>query len=150
MGSLLYCIDCLLFLVIPRFPKTCSQNIATSNLFQAVPLSLSLLSPMVVILITRLAVILKFPYMCCYGVLITKQFNWQAGEAQCFDCHLYISHFFIRTLWLTYSQLSYKTRVTCCEITNWVTVNVTQDFYGILPLWAGKVTLYFKILRNLL
>ena len=28
-------IDPLLFLVIPRSPKTCSQNIATSNLFQA-------------------------------------------------------------------------------------------------------------------
>ena len=33
-----------------------------------------------------LAVILKFAYLCCYGVSITKEFNWQAGEAQCFDC----------------------------------------------------------------
>ena len=41
---------------------------------------------MVVILSTRLAVILKFPYLCCYGVSITKEFNWQAGEVQCFDC----------------------------------------------------------------
>ena len=76
----------LLFLVIPRSLKTRSQNIATLNLFQAIALSLSLLSPVVVILITRLAVILKFLYLCCYGVSITKKFNWQAGEAQCFDC----------------------------------------------------------------
>ena len=46
-----------------------------------IPLSLSLLSPVVVILSTRLAAILKFPYLCCYAVLITKQFNWQPGEA---------------------------------------------------------------------
>ena len=40
----------------------------------------------VVILSTMLAVILKFAYLCCYGVSITKEFNWQAGEVQCFDC----------------------------------------------------------------
>ena len=47
------------FLVILRSPKTCSQNIAFSNLFQAVPLSLLLLKHMIFILISRLAVILK-------------------------------------------------------------------------------------------
>ena len=47
---------------------------------------LSLFSSVVVILNTRLAVILKFLYLCCYSVLITKQFNWLAGEAQYFDC----------------------------------------------------------------
>ena len=36
---------------------------------------LSLFSSVVVILNTRLAVILKFLYLCCYSVLITKQFN---------------------------------------------------------------------------
>ena len=51
-----------------------------------IPLSLSLLSAVVVILSTRLAVILKFPYLCRYGVSITKEFNWQAGEVQYFDC----------------------------------------------------------------
>ena len=40
---------------------------------------------MAVILSTRLAVILKFQYLFCYGVSITKEFNWQADEAQCFD-----------------------------------------------------------------
>ena len=28
----------------------------------------------------------KIPVLCCYGVSITKEFNWQAGEAQCSDC----------------------------------------------------------------
>ena len=53
-----YCvIDPLLFLVIPRSPKTRSQNIATFKPFPSqIPLSLSLLSPVVVILSTRLAV----------------------------------------------------------------------------------------------
>ena len=41
---------------------------------------LSLLSLVVVILSTRLAVILKFSYLYCYPVLITKQFDWQACE----------------------------------------------------------------------
>ena len=27
-----------------------------------------------------------FPYLCRYGVSITKEFTWQAGKAQCFDC----------------------------------------------------------------
>ena len=34
----------------------------------------------------RLAVILKFLYLCRYSVLIIKEFKWQAGEAQFFDC----------------------------------------------------------------
>ena len=57
-----------LFLLIPRSPKTCSQNITflLSNLFQAILFSLSLLSA-VAFLSMRLAVILKFRYLCCYG-----------------------------------------------------------------------------------
>ena len=64
-----------------------SQNKPLSNLFQAKFHFhyISRISPVVVILNTKLNVILKFPYLCCYVVLITKEFNWQAGEAQCFD-----------------------------------------------------------------
>ena len=40
-----------------------------------IPLSLSLLSPVIVNLSTRLAVILKFPYLCRYSVSIQKEFN---------------------------------------------------------------------------
>ena len=35
-----------------------------------------------VVLSTRLAVILKFPYLSCYDFSITNQFYWQVGEAQ--------------------------------------------------------------------
>ena len=56
--------------------KTCNQNIATFNYFQAkFHFHFSLLLPVVVILSTRLAVILKFPYLCHYGLSITKEFN---------------------------------------------------------------------------
>ena len=70
-------IDRLLFLVISRSPpdlqKLAVKTLPLSNLFKLIPLSLLL--PVVVILITRLAVALKFLYLFCYGVVITKQFN---------------------------------------------------------------------------
>ena len=73
-----------------RSPKIHSQNIAT---FKPFPSYSNFTFTFVTCschssnLSTRLAVILNFLYMCCYGVLITKQFNWQASEAQCFDCN---------------------------------------------------------------
>ena len=76
-----------LFLVIPRSPKTCKtkhQNIAFSNLFQDILLSLSLLSPVIFIPTTALAVILKFQYLCCYGVLIKSSIE-KAGEVEYYD-----------------------------------------------------------------
>ena len=84
-------IDRLLFLVIPRSPKTYSKKLSLSNLSQIqarFSLSLShLYHPWLSLLSQgRLAVILKFLYLCRYSVLIIKEFKWQAGEAQFFDC----------------------------------------------------------------
>ena len=73
-----YFIDSLLFLVIPRSPKSGSQNIAFLNFFKSYFTF--------AFVITKLAVILKLLYRCCYGVFIIKQFNWQTSKAQCFDC----------------------------------------------------------------
>ena len=59
----------LVIFVISRSLKFACQNIGFSNLIQAITFTF----------FTRLPVILKFPYLICYGVLITKQFSWQAG-----------------------------------------------------------------------
>ena len=75
---LLQYIDSLLFLVVPRSPKTCSQNIST---FSLSPVSGCRSQR------KRLAADkLKFLYLSCYDVSITNQFHQQPGKAQCFDC----------------------------------------------------------------
>ena len=57
------------FQSFPDFQKLAVKTLPLSNLFQAIPLSLSLYHPWL------LAAILKLPYLCCYGVLNTKQFK---------------------------------------------------------------------------
>ena len=48
----------------------------------------------VVFLNTRLAVILKLPYLYTYGISIRKEFNWQAGEVKFFDCERICAYLF--------------------------------------------------------
>ena len=57
-----------------KINNKCFDFLSKQNI--KVPLILDVdVSLVVVILSTRLAVILKFPYLCCYCVLITKHFN---------------------------------------------------------------------------
>lgn len=71
-------------LVIPRSRKTYSQTIATFKPLSSLSSFTFILSPRTFIP-TRLSVILKSS-ICTVMVLIMKQFDWQAGKAQFFDC----------------------------------------------------------------